>query len=183
MRIVRPLAVAAAPALFFAQGADAGQDRANPVIAPYGKITPADEAAMRPDPKLRYRVAFSITKAGPDADKPNPSLDKVARMLNLLGAHGIRPKQGDIVAIVHGPATPVVATDAVYAAKTGVPHNPNLDLIAKLREAGIVVAVCSQALYGNGIDPKDVASGVEVDVSAMTTLATLQLEGWALMPD
>jgi intracellular sulfur oxidation DsrE/DsrF family protein len=183
MRIAWQLAVVAAPALFFAQSADAGQDRANPVIAPYGKITPADNAAMRPESTLRYRVVFSVTKAGPDADKPNPSLDKVARMVNLLGAYGIQPQKGDIVAVVHGAATPIVATDAVYAAKTKVQRNPNLDLIAKLRAAGVVVSVCSQALHGNDIEPKDVAPGVEVDVSAMTTLATLQLKGWALMPD
>lgn len=183
MRNARPLAAIAASTLLFVQASGAAQDRANPVIVPYGKITLPEEAANRPDPALRYRVVFSITKAGPDANQPNPSLDKVARMINLLGAYGIRPQAGDIVAVVHGAATPIVATDQIYAAKTKGQRNPNLDLIAKLRAAGVVVAVCSQALHGNGIDPKDVAPGVELDVSAMTTITTLQLKGWALMPD
>ncbi|WP_333953096.1 hypothetical protein [Sphingomonas aerolata] len=45
------------------------------------------------------------------------------------------------------------------------------------------VQVCSQALIGNGIDPATVGKSVETDVSALTTMATLQLRGWALIPD
>ena len=89
-------------------------------------------------------------KAAAAPDKVNPSLDKVARLLNLLGRDNIRPAPDDIVAIVHGAATPIVANSVVYAAKL----NPNLDLIENLREARITVAVCSQALYANGISTR-----------------------------
>jgi len=159
------------------------QDRARPVIARFGGMTKADNAAMRPDPKLRYRIVFGVNKADPDGHRPNPGLDKVARMVNLLGAYGIRPQRGDVVAVVYGAATSIVAIDAIYAARTGVGCNPNVDLISELVASGVTVAVCSQALHGNGIDPQDVAPGVQTDVSAMTTIATLQLRGWALMPD
>jgi intracellular sulfur oxidation DsrE/DsrF family protein len=154
-----------------------------PVIAGYGAITPVEGAVERPDRSLRYRVLFSVTKAASSPDKINPSLEKVARFLNLLGADGVRPASGDVVVIVHGPATPIVAQDGAYATKTRTATNPNLALIAALKRAGVSVRVCSQALVGNGIDPATIDKSVEIDVSALTTMATLQLRGWALIPD
>ena len=154
-----------------------------PRIAGYGAIAPLTGDEMRAEPGLRYRLVFSVTKAAATPDKVNPSLDKVARLLNLLGRDNIRPAPGDIVAIIHGAATPIVANSTAYAAKTKAKVNPNLDLMEKLREAGVTVAVCSQALHANRIPTKQLAPGVRVDLSAMTTLAALQLRGWALIPD
>src|SRR3546814_2682691 len=104
-------------------------------IPGYGRIVPIEGLAEMPDSSLRYRVVFSINEAAP-AGEVNRSLEKVARYLNLLAAGGIRPDAGDIVAVVHGPATPIVAIN---------PDNPNLALIAALQEAGVTVAICSQA--------------------------------------
>jgi len=74
------LAAAAAAAAAAAVGTEAmAKDQYNPVIAPYGRIAPAPNAAMQPDPKLDYRVAFSISRAAPAPDKPNSSLERVAR--------------------------------------------------------------------------------------------------------
>lgn len=154
-----------------------------PRIAGYGAIAPLSGSETRAEPGLRYRLVFNVTKAAATPDKVNPSLDKVARLLNLLGRDSIRPAPGDIVVIVHGAATPIVTNATVYSAKTKAKLNPNLELIAKLREAGVTVAVCSQALHANRIPTKQLAPGVRVDLSAMTTLAALQLRGWALIPD
>ncbi len=161
----------------------AGVPPQQPVVAGYGRITPVEGATERPDRSLRYRVLFSVTKAASSPDKVNPSLEKVARFLNLLGADGVRPARGDVVVIVHGAATPIVAEDRAYATKTGAAANPNLALIAALKRAGVSVRVCSQALIGNGIAPAAVDKAVEVDVSALTTMATLQIRGWALIAD
>lgn len=161
--------------------ATAPQSR-TPAVRGLGPIIPAPDAANQPDPSLRYAVVFNITKAQTDPTKPNPSLFNVARFLNLLATGGVRPAQGDVVAIVHGAATPLVMSDAAYRAKFQVP-NPNLPLIAGLRKAGAQVHVCSQALHGQNIATESVASDVTIDVSAGITLATLQLRGFALIPD
>ena len=79
--------------------------------------------------------------------KINPTLDRMARFINLLGADGVHLAAGDLVAIVHGPATALVMDDASYRAKFGV-ANPNLELIEHLRQNGAEVRVCSQALAG-----------------------------------
>ena len=180
---MKKFVTAAILAIIFTAAPAFAQHHGTPPIEPYGATSPTDGAAERPDPTLRYRVLVNVTNASADASRPSPSLEKIARFLNLLAADGVRPQAGDVVAIVHGPATWVVATDAPYAARTKAPNNPNLPLIAKLQAAGVTVAVCSQALHGNNIATKDVAPGIRVDVSAITTLATLQLRGWALIPD
>ena len=155
----------------------------SPRIAGYGAIAPPTGAETPAEPGLRYRLVFSVTKAAATPDKVNPSLDKVARLLNLLGRDNILPAPGDIVVIVQGAATPIVTNSTVYAAKTKAMSNPNLELIAKLRKAGVIVAVCSQALHANSISSGELAPAIRIDLSAMTTLAALQLRGWALIPD
>ena len=160
-----------------------GAQTAPPRIEGYGSIAPLTGAETRAEPGLRYRLVFSVTKAAATPDKVNPSLDKVARLLNLLGRDNILPAPGDIVVIVQGAATPIVTNSTVYAAKTMSMSNPNLELIAKLRKAGIIVAVCSQALHTNSISSGELAPAIRIDLSAMTTLSALQLRGWALIPD
>ena len=154
-----------------------------PVIPQFGGIMPVPSAAERPDPKLRYRVLFNITKAAPSPDKINPSLEKVARFVTLLGADKVRPAAGDIVAIIHGPATPLILQNAPYATRTKIAENPNVALVAALQKAGVSVQVCNQAMIGNGITSDQVAPGIVIDDSALTTLANLQLRGYALIPD
>jgi intracellular sulfur oxidation DsrE/DsrF family protein len=61
--------------------------------------------------------------------------------------------------------------------------NPSADLIAKLVAAGVSVRVCGQALAGAKIARDEVLPGVQVDLSALTTVSTLQLRGYALLVD
>src|SRR3546814_17256001 len=83
---------------------------------------------------------------------------------------------------IHGPATLLILQNAPYAARMKVAANPNAALIAALQKAGVSIRVCSQAMVGNGIMPNQVASGVKIDDSALTTLANLQIRGYAILP-
>lgn len=154
----------------------------SPIVPGFGKISPVSEAANPPDPRLHYRVIFSATKAADASTKVSPTLERVARFLNLLASKGIRSRPNDVVVILHGPATTAVLTDAAYQARYGVP-NPTLPLIRELRNAGATVHVCGQALSAQEIDRSAVSPDVITDLSAMTTIATLQLKGWVLMPE
>jgi intracellular sulfur oxidation DsrE/DsrF family protein len=169
------LLAAAAPA--------AAQTRSGPLIEGFGIPHTPPGAQERPDPALRYRVLFNVTVAATAPGSVNPALNRVARLLNLLAEDGIRPAPGDIVAIVHGDATTAIMTDPSYAARTGAAANPNLPLIARLRAAGVTVAVCSQALHTHNVALADVSPLMRVDVSALVTLSNLQLRGYALIPD
>lgn len=164
-------------------GTDAvAQSPLNPVITPYGKIAPAPTAAMQPDPALDYRVVFSISKGSPAPDKLNPRLERVARYLNLLAAGGVKPENRHVIAVVHGPATQLVLNHRAFRAKHKS-DNPNIALIEALRRAGVEVHVCAQALAGQNIASSDVSPLVVTDLSALTTLTTLQLKGWSVMTD
>lgn len=152
-------------------------------IAGYGGTNTPAGAHERPDRALRYRVLFNVTKGAAAPGDISPSLNKVARLMNLLADDGIHPAPGDVVAIVSGDATTAIMTDSSYAARTGAAANPNLALIERLRAAGVTVAVCSQALHAHDVAVADVSPLVRVDVSALITLSNLQLRGWALIPD
>lgn len=157
-------------------------DPAYPLIVAYGAIHPMPDAAMRPDPGLDYKVAFAIRHAGEDFSKPNPGLDKVARFLNLLAADGIAITPGHVLVVIQGAATPLVLADAAYQQR--YQHaNHDLPLLQALAAFGVEVHVCGQALHGHGIAAEEVADSVIVDLSAMTTLATQQLRGWAVLFD
>lgn len=117
-----------------ATSAQASQSPKTDLIPTFGMISPVARAANLPDRRLQYRVIFSVTKAADAPANLNPSLDKVARFVNLLAGQGIAPGQKDIVVILHGPATAIVLTDESYRARYGVP-NPNLPLVRALRSA------------------------------------------------
>jgi len=167
----------AAATLLLASTAGIGADALFPAIAGYGGIHPLPSAAVRPDKQLRYKLLFNITQPSTDPAKPNPSLEKVARTLNLLAHGGVKPRRGDVVAIVHGKATPLILRNELQLV------NPNLALIEQLRAAGAEVHVSHEAMVEMGIKVDDVDPRVQIDVSALTTLATLQLRGYALIPD
>lgn len=156
--------------------------QASEPVPGYGKISPVPGAANLPDRSLGYRVIFSVTMAADTPAKVSPSLEKVARFLNLLASEGVRSRQTDVVVILHGPATPAVLTDAAYLSRYGIP-NPNLPLVRALRSTGATVHVCGQALAAQNIDRRAISPDVITDLSAMTTIATLQLKGWVLLPE
>lgn len=105
------------------------------VVNGYGTVRPMKDAQEPPSPKLRYRVVFDISKAAGQPNKVNPGLDRVARFVNLLAREGIRPDRGDVVAIIHGPATPSTLSAETHRKRNGAP-NPNIDLIRQLTAAG-----------------------------------------------
>jgi intracellular sulfur oxidation DsrE/DsrF family protein len=158
----------------------AAQDANAPVIQGYGALRVQHDVANHPDPALRYRVAFEVTRAADDASKVNPAFDRIARFVNLLGASGIRPAPGDVVIVIHGPAANAILNDAGYQTRFHL-ANPNDDLIRKLIAAGVAVHVCDYALAGQKIERNEVTNGVVADEAAMITLATLQLRGWAVI--
>ena len=124
---------------------------------------------------------LNATKGGTD-DSPVPFLDKAAKVANLLAQSGVPADHRHIVVIVQAAATTGVLNEAGLKAR-GKKKNPNADLIAKLNAAGVSVRVCGQALAGAGIARSEVLPGVQVDLSALSTVSTLQLKGYALLVD
>ncbi|WP_426690598.1 DsrE family protein [Rhodanobacter ginsengiterrae] len=152
-----------------------------PTIHGAGKIHPMPQAAYQPDRQATYKVVFSLGKAGAKPTDVSPSLDHVARAVNLYVNAGVPLSHLKFVAIAAGPATPIVLNDEQYRKKYGV-ANPNLPLIVQLRKAGVDIAVCAQAVAEHDFQYDWVDPQVTVALSGLTTVIDLQQQGYALSP-
>ncbi|HVP33722.1 MAG TPA: DsrE family protein [Steroidobacteraceae bacterium] len=153
----------------------------SPAIEGYGKIHPLPKGAYQPDPKETYRVVFAM-KAGSNAPADvNPAIERVARAVNLYVSAGVPLSHLKFVAVAYGQATSVALDDAHYKAAFGV-DNPNLPVIAKLRKAGVDVAVCGQAVLELKYQYEWIDPSITLAQAAITTVTTLEHQGYSLMP-
>lgn len=151
-----------------------------PTVAGYGKIHYLPKAAYQPQKNMTYKIVFALTHAGAKPEDVSPSLDHVARTVNLYVAAGVPVSHLKFVGITYGAATPLVLDNAHYRAKFGV-DNPNLKLIRILRKDGVDIAVCGQAVAEHQFDYSWVSPDVTLALSGLTTVTTLEQRGYALM--
>lgn len=162
--------------------AQAKDTESNPVISPYGKIYPSPNALFQPHKSIaEHKILFNLSKPASTPKALNPSLDKVARMINLYASAGINPQQLKIFVIVHGDATPILLDNARYKEIFGI-NNPNSELLAKLKELGVGIGVCAQAWEKLEYKPEWLDKNAIITLSALTTLVYLQQQGYALVP-
>ena len=162
-------------------GAAPEEATAAPAIVGYGKISAVPNAAYKPDPHQSYKVVFALTTAAKTPDEISPALERVARAVNLYVSSGVPLSHLKFVGVAYGAATPLALNDAQYQAAYGMP-NPNLKVIASLRKAGVDIAVCGQAVAEHKYQFDWVDSSVTLALSALTTITTLEPQGYSLMP-
>jgi intracellular sulfur oxidation DsrE/DsrF family protein len=151
-----------------------------PRIAGYGAVFATPDAAFQPDSTRRYKLVFKVSDAASNPSDLNPALNEVARVINLYARAGVPASQVEAVVAVNGGATPALLDEPHYR-KLFNTANPNLGLIRALDAAGVKVTLCSQALAWHHYDPSWVATPVIRTPSALTTLTTLQNQGYALL--
>lgn len=151
-----------------------------PVIKDYGPVHPLPNAAVQPDKSLQYKILFDVTKAKADHYDVNMALTHIARLINVYATGGIMPNQMKLVAVIHGPATPIVLNNTEYKKKFGK-DNPNLGVISELKKNGVIFYVCGQALADNNYNQEWVNKDITIALSALTVVPTYQLRGYALM--
>lgn len=159
----------------------------HPVIKDHGGIVVLPEAAHQP--RKNSKVILDIT-----SDSKSGSVikgfDRAALILNQYSEAGAGMDDGFRMAIIlHGPATKSALSHEGYARHTnpyltdkGKTKNPNLELLARLKNAGVEIFVCGQALAHHGMATGDVAPEVQVAVSAATVNINLQMDGYAYIP-
>jgi intracellular sulfur oxidation DsrE/DsrF family protein len=172
--------VACSAAAFAADLAASQEFWQTPALEGVGKMHPLPGAAYQPEKKETYKVVFSV-QAGGKPDELNPSLDRVARTVNLYASAGVPLNHLKFVAVMYGAATDAALDNEHYRQKYGV-DNPNLALIRKLRNAGVDVAVCGQAAAEHRDRYEWIAPEVTLSLSALTTITTLEHLGYAVMP-
>jgi ubiquinone/menaquinone biosynthesis C-methylase UbiE/intracellular sulfur oxidation DsrE/DsrF family protein len=153
--------------------------RSFPIVERFGGVAPVPQAVERP--RAGARVVLDITTpAAPDA--VNKGLDRAARLINLYGAAGLKAADVRVVVVLHGEATKSVLRDDFYQPRYGVDGNPNRPLIEALRQAGVEVFVCGQALNNHGFPETAVAADVSIADAALSVVINRQLDGYAYVP-
>ncbi|CAL66255.1 DsrE family protein [Christiangramia forsetii] len=156
------------------------QEWQTPTIDGYGKIKYFDDTAELPDTSLTYKMIFNIDSEK-EKEGVNAGLWKIARTLNLLKAGNVANEKIDIVAILHGEATYAILSHEEYK-KQFKTQNPNMELLKLLKENGVTVFVCGQAMASRKIKKEDMNAYTEMALSALTVLPHYQLKGYALIP-
>ncbi|MEO9078707.1 MAG: hypothetical protein ABI268_05285, partial [Rhodanobacter sp.] len=71
-----------------------------PVIKGYGKVHPRADAAVQPDPNAEYKVIVDVVTGNKDRGAVLGSLQRLARIVNLMGFAKVPPSQVHIVAVL-----------------------------------------------------------------------------------
>lgn len=150
-----------------------------PSIDGHGAVVRLSNAADQP--RDDSGICVDLTKGGP-ADKINPAIEKVARFVNIYSGAGKAPATVQISVILHGDATLVALNDTAYAERFNTAGNPNLALVRQLRQAGVELLVCGQALAHKGASDSEVDMAVAVAVSGLTVNVNRQQDGYAFIP-
>ncbi|MFN7982702.1 MAG: DsrE family protein [Vicinamibacterales bacterium] len=159
----------------------AADDQTKLLVPGYEPARDVAGAAELPDPKIDYKILFSVSNGAKDRDaEVNPMLPTIARYLNTLGKYNVPANHRHLIVMFHqrSPDFDIVMTNAAYKARYGK-DNPNIALIHALKQAGVEFRACGQALGGRKIDAKDVNPDIQVDLWAMTSMLNLQMKGWA----
>lgn len=152
----------------------------NPVIKDFGRVHPRPDAAVQPDPGADYKVIVDVVHGSKDHGEVYGSLQRLARIVNLLGYAKVPAEHVHIVAVIEGEATLAAANNAVYREFYKV-DNPNLAIIHALKQAGVTMYVCGQALAENGFKDSDVNPDVTVSLSALSDFVVYGQRGYSYM--
>jgi len=170
--IIATLALVAIPHLAMAGGL------VFPAIKGFGGAYPLTHAAEQPDPTKAYKVIFDVTKGSGKASRINPGVFHVAKAVNIMAIAGVPLSNLHIVAILHGKATSSVLDNKHYRAKFGV-NNPNIAVFKALRQAGVSVDVCGQAMLDHHYPLAWANLYVKPTLSALSTLIIYGNQGYA----
>lgn len=155
------------------------QEKSALIIKDYGIINNVDNV-VKPDPTKKYKIVIDLKTSVEDPAKLNRGLENVARMLNLHAAGGVPAENLEVAVAVHGGATPIILDEKGYGRKYGV-SNPNLDLLADLKEAGVELYICSQSLIGRKYEMEEVDQNVQIALSMLTIVSEKMVDGYHLM--
>ena len=178
--IARWGAVALALAVSSVSAADPEPPRTGPVIEQFGPVYDVARPDFPTPTNATYRAVFDVAPSPDAADALNPRIESLARFLNMHARAGVSPGRIKLALVVHGAAGKDMLSSPAYKARFGV-ENPNAALLAALQSKGVRVVLCGQTAAHGGFRRDELAPGVEVALSAMTALVTLQSEGYQLI--
>lgn len=155
------------------------QFNATPLVKGFGQVLEVPSVDYGIDPKLHYKLVIDVMQA-PNPDSVNEGLLNGARIMNLHAAAGVTPKKMQVVFVLHNVAAFTLINNEAYKKKYGK-DNPNLPLIKAIQDAGGRVTICGQTMQRRGIARESLLPNVQVGLSALTTISTLQQQGYTIL--
>ncbi|MDD2522836.1 MAG: DsrE family protein [Anaerolineaceae bacterium] len=110
----------------------------------------------------QYQVIFHLDEE--PLEKVAFVLNNILNLLADLGAENV-----DVELLVNGPAV------KAFTSK----ESPVSELISKILDQDVVIALCNNALVGNGLVPADMLPKAKIVPSGVGELVKKQAEGWA----
>jgi intracellular sulfur oxidation DsrE/DsrF family protein len=154
--------------------------QAGPVIQDFGAVYAVPDLDFLTDTQRIYRVVFDIHSSPEDPAVLNPAINTLARFLNMHTQAGVPPENLRVVGVIHNLASKDALNSAAYRERYGV-GNPNEPLLEALAAAGAELYICGQSVYARGLERERLAAPVEVGLSALTIILTLEAEGYQLI--
>jgi ubiquinone/menaquinone biosynthesis C-methylase UbiE/intracellular sulfur oxidation DsrE/DsrF family protein len=150
-----------------------------PLIAGYGGVVKVAKGQEHPQPGAK--AVMDVT-ANSSPNEVNKGLERAARLINLYGAAGYKAADVKIAVVLHGEATKAALNDEFYSARFQTERNPSLPLIKALRNHGVEIFVCGQALNFKGFPESTVADDVSIADAALTVIIRKQTVGYTFVP-
>jgi len=151
-----------------------------PVIKGFGRVHPRPDAAAQPDPGADYKVIVDVVHGSKDHHEVLGSLQRLARTVNLMGFARVPPSHVHIVAVLEGEAGYAAASNAEYR-KLFKTDNPNLPILHALKQAGVQLLVCGQAMAEMNLHDSDVGPDITVSLSALSDFVVYGQQGYSYM--
>jgi intracellular sulfur oxidation DsrE/DsrF family protein len=151
-----------------------------PVISGYGGVHPGPNLPIRPEPGIEYKIIVDVVHPNPDPAKLSNSLDRLARLVNLMAYAEVPPEHVHIVAVLDEGAGLLALTNESYRKRFKV-DNPNLALLHQLKLHGVELLICSQAMAGNKLVEHDFISDATVTLSALSDFVVFGQRGYSYM--
>lgn len=151
-----------------------------PVVKAYGPVYPVLDPDFETPTDLEYKAVFDVAAAPHEADAVNPSIETIARFLNMHAQAGVPPNRLHAAIVLHGAAGKDALGHAAYRERFGT-DNPSLELMEALAASGVRILLCGQTAGSRGFERAELAEPVELALSAMTALVVLQEQGYRLI--
>ncbi|MGV6801526.1 MAG: DsrE family protein [bacterium] len=175
LKYILPFLIAFIPMSSFAQqGFHAGT-----AIAEYGKVASIDSDIPLPTDTV-FKVVFDVGKQA-DIGMLNRNMESVARFINMHTENGIAPENQHLAIVVHGGATKDLLKEEIYLKRLGSESGTG-GLVRALLKQDVEIIVCGQSAVYHDVSKQDLIPGVKMGLSAMTTHALLQQQGYTLNP-
>ena len=156
------------------------QKKAGPVIEDYGKVWQIQDPDYPVEKNYIFKAVFDVMNSPESHDVIKPSIETIARYLNMHAQNGVPVENLMAVMVIHNKASKDIMIDSAYRNKYGV-ENPNRELVEQLIESGVDVIFCGQSSLSRDIPQKDIIEEVQLSLSAMTALIQLQDQGYKLI--